>query len=129
MPALEAFRPELILVSCGFDACFMDPQASMMLSSIDFRHFTRLMKGVARKYSKNRLLMVHEGGYSDEQVPFCGLAVVEELSGLDSGVSDPFAADIRFMAEQELQPHQDARIAECEPLVRRLKELCKTGTK
>lgn len=35
-PALEAFKPELILVSSGFDAAYMDPLGSMMLSSLDF---------------------------------------------------------------------------------------------
>lgn len=36
IPALEAFKPELILVSSGFDAAYMDPLGSMMLSSLDF---------------------------------------------------------------------------------------------
>jgi acetoin utilization deacetylase AcuC-like enzyme len=125
VPALGAFKPQLILVSSGFDACFMDPQASMMLSSTDFRYFTKLVKRVAHRHSKDRLLIIHEGGYSDEQVPFCGLAVCEELSGLDSGVSDPFVMDIRMMGEQDLQPHQDARISECETLVTKLQALCK----
>lgn len=102
----------------------MDPQASMMLSSTDFRYFTHLVKKAAEKHAQGRLLLIHEGGYSDEQVPFCGLAVMEELSGLDSGVEDPFAAEIRLMGEQALQPHQDARIKECEPLVAKLRSLC-----
>ncbi len=37
VPALDAFRPELVLVSSGFDGSYMDPLASMMLSSEDFR--------------------------------------------------------------------------------------------
>ena len=107
-----------------FAHSFQDPQASMMLSSTDFRYMTRLVKQVADKYAQGRLLICHEGGYSDEQVPFCGVAVIEELSGLDSGVEDPFAAEIRMMGEQDLQPHQDARIKQCEELVAKLKKLC-----
>ncbi len=38
VPALEAFRPDLIFVSCGFDASFMDPLAAMICSSEDFRY-------------------------------------------------------------------------------------------
>lgn len=38
MPALDAYKPELILVSSGFDAGFLDPLASMMLSSDHFRY-------------------------------------------------------------------------------------------
>jgi acetoin utilization deacetylase AcuC-like enzyme len=38
VPALDAYKPELILVSSGFDAGFLDPLASMMLSSDHFRY-------------------------------------------------------------------------------------------
>ena len=37
-----------------------------------------------------RLVVVHEGGYSESYVPFCGLAIVEELSGHNTEVQDPF---------------------------------------
>lgn len=63
-----------------------------MLCSMDFRYYTRLMRKAAEKHCQGRLLLCHEGGYSEEQVPFCGLAVVEELSGEDTGVVDPFVA-------------------------------------
>jgi hypothetical protein len=39
-------------------------------------------------------------------VPYCGLAVVEELAGFSSGVVDPFARDVGPAAWTELQPHQ-----------------------
>lgn len=47
--------------------------------------------------------------------------MLEELSQKDSGVMDPFAAEVRMMGEQELQPHQDARVKSCEELVEKLK--------
>lgn len=37
-PALDLFQPELVLVSCGFDASYLDPLSAMMLSSEDFRY-------------------------------------------------------------------------------------------
>jgi len=43
-------------------------------------------------------------------VPFCGLAVIEALSGESAGVDDPFAF-LAGTAGQELQPHQEAAIA------------------
>ena len=49
--------------------------------------------------------LAHEGGYSAVHVPFCGLAVIEALSGLDTGVDDPFAY-VEGQEGQELQPHQ-----------------------
>jgi acetoin utilization deacetylase AcuC-like enzyme len=123
MPAIRAFGPEMVFVSSGYDAAFFDPLASMLLGSPDFRYFTSLVKAYCDKHCNGRLFVVHEGGYSKEVVPFCGLAVLEELTGIDSGVSDPFAPEIAGVGEQELQPHQDSRIKECEPLVEKLKQL------
>jgi acetoin utilization deacetylase AcuC-like enzyme len=122
VPALNIYKPELILVSSGFDACFMDPQGSMLLSSTDFRNMTRLVKIAADKHCQGRLLIAHEGGYSNEQVPFCGVAVVEELSGKDSGINDPFSAEIRLMGDQELQSHQEKRVQQSVALLTKLKE-------
>lgn len=117
MPAIRAFAPEMIFVSSGFDPAFFDPLGSMMLGSTDFAYFTKLVKEYADAKCEGRVLVVHEGGYSREAVPFCGLAVLEELTGIDSGVTDPFAAEVAGLGEQELQPHQDSRIKECEALL------------
>jgi acetoin utilization deacetylase AcuC-like enzyme len=121
MPAIQAFGPEMIFISSGYDASFFDPLASMMLCSTDFKYFTSLAKAYADKHCGGKLFIVHEGGYSKEVVPFCGLAVLEELTGIPSGVSDPFAPEIAGLGEQELQPHQEARIKECETLVETLR--------
>lgn len=80
-----------------------------------------------------RLVLAHEGGYSEIYVPFCGVKVLEELSGVDSGarglrgrrgrkalhpvlstaagVVDPFIADVGSAQWQPLQPHQETAIA------------------
>lgn len=47
------------------------------------------MKAAAAKHCGGKLLFFHEGGYSAYYVPFCGLAVVEELAGVDTKVVDP----------------------------------------
>ena len=49
----------------------------------------------------------HEGGYSDFYVPICGIAVVEELTGIQTGVRDPYAGT-EYVSNQLLQPHQQA---------------------
>ena len=49
---------------------------------------------------------VHEGDSSPMHVPFCGLAVVEALAGIDRGVGDPFATLLGAMAGQELNAIQ-----------------------
>jgi hypothetical protein len=53
-------------------------------------------------------------------VPFTGLALIEELSGIDSGVADPYAFFTATLGGQELEPHQDAVIAEAEKLLDRI---------
>lgn len=127
MPAIKIFKPEMIFVSCGFDPAFFDPLGSMMLGSHDFAYFTRLMRDYSEKHCDGKLFVVHEGGYSKEVVPFCGLAVLQELTDVDSNISDPFSPEILELGEQELQPHQDLRIKECEELVKDLSELCKSN--
>lgn len=98
VPALERFRPELIVVACGLDANAFDPLARMLLSSESFRAMTRIIRETAERLCGGRLVLVHEGGYSEAYVPFCGHAVVEELSGLTTKVVDPVAA---FIHEQQ----------------------------
>lgn len=88
-PALEAFRPELIIVACGYDANGMDPLARMLLHSDSFRMLTQKIQALADRLCKGRLVMVHEGGYAESYVPFCGLAVMETLSGVMTTVKDP----------------------------------------
>ena len=90
IPAVRAHAPSLVLVSCGFDASILDPLARQMLLARTFAEMTtRVMTVVAELGA--RVAFVHEGGYWPVFVPFCGLAVVEALAGIDSGAGDPFA--------------------------------------
>ena len=84
VPALRAFRPELIVVASGFDASAYDPLGRMDLSAEDFRALTAALMEVAAEVCDGRLVMSHEGGYSSFYVPYCGLAVIEQMSGIRS---------------------------------------------
>jgi acetoin utilization deacetylase AcuC-like enzyme len=88
IPALQAFAPELIVVASGFDASALDPLGNQVVTSSGYRAMTRLLIDVADKVCGGRLVFSHEGGYSPIYVPFCGLAVLEELSGVRTGVDD-----------------------------------------
>ncbi|MBL4928620.1 class II histone deacetylase [Fuscibacter oryzae] len=90
LPALRAFAPEIIIIACGLDANAMDPLARMQAHSDTFRAMTLRLKVLADEMCQGRLLAVHEGGYSEAVVPFCGLAVIEALAGQRSPVIDPF---------------------------------------
>ena len=63
LPILEQFRPELILVSAGFDAHMNDPLAGMRLTSAYFGHLTSAIAAIADRCCNGRLVAVTEGGY------------------------------------------------------------------
>lgn len=112
LPAVRAFRPELIVVACGFDAAASDPLGRMLCHSGTFREMTRLVKQAAAELCGGRLVLCHEGGYSATYVPYCGMAVLEELSGERSGVEDPMLGWYSALGGQALQPHQEAFLQE-----------------
>jgi acetoin utilization deacetylase AcuC-like enzyme len=120
VPALRAFRPELILVASGLDASALDPLGRMLLHSDDYRSLTRILLDVASDVCDGRLVMCHEGGYSTAYVPFCGLAVVEELSGHSTGVEDPFLDYLTSWGGRELQQPQEAAIERAVSALRQL---------
>jgi acetoin utilization deacetylase AcuC-like enzyme len=109
-PALRRFRPELIVVPCGFDAGGVDPLGRMMLTSEAYRLMTRRLMALAEEFCGGRLVFAHEGGYAASHVPYCGLAVLEELAGRATGVADPWLAIMQRWGGIELQPHQVAAI-------------------
>lgn len=117
LPALRAHSPELIVVSCGLDANAMDPSARMLLTSEDFRTLAERVRSAADELCGGRLVLCHEGGYSPLYVPFCGLAVLEELCGLRSAIRDPFLARYTGVGFEELQDHQARVIEEVRRLV------------
>lgn len=120
VPALRRFGPELIIVPCGFDAGCFDSMSRMMLHSECFRAMTRLVQTAAEELCAARLVLCHEGGYHKTSVPFFGLAVIEQLAGIRSGMADPFLPIIEKYPFQDLQPHQDAVLRQAEKLVERL---------
>lgn len=63
LPALRAHRPELVLISAGFDAHREDPLADILLEDEDFHWITSLAMDVAREHADHRLVSVLEGGY------------------------------------------------------------------
>jgi acetoin utilization deacetylase AcuC-like enzyme len=110
LPALEAFRPDIIIVPSGFDAGAMDPMGRMMMHSEGYRRLTKKLMAIADQVCGGRLVFLHEGGYSRWTVPFFGLAVIEELSGLTTGTVDPHLRYHKLLGGHDLLPHQSAAI-------------------
>jgi len=110
-PAVRRFRPELIVVASGFDAGALDPLGRMMLSAGAYGELADRLRVLAEELCGGRLAMSHEGGYSELHAPFCGLRVLEALSGSPTGVEDPFDYVSRY-GGQALTAHQEAAVDE-----------------
>ena len=63
LPALEAFRPELLLISAGFDAHRCDPLAQLLLDEEDYIWITEKLIEIAYRHAGGRLVSALEGGY------------------------------------------------------------------
>lgn len=63
LPWLEAFQPEMIFVSAGFDAHFSDPLTTLTLDTQDYYRLTRKLVSSAEEICEGRLMFVLEGGY------------------------------------------------------------------
>jgi acetoin utilization deacetylase AcuC-like enzyme len=63
LPALDAFRPEMVLISAGFDAHRRDPLAQLMLDESDYVWVTEQLLEIARKHAGGRVVSTLEGGY------------------------------------------------------------------
>ena len=108
-PAVRRFRPDLLVVASGFDAGALDPLGRMMLSAGAYGELAGRLVALADELCGGRLVMSHEGGYSELHAPFCGLRVLEAMSGAATGVEDPFD----FISEyggQQLTDHQSASV-------------------
>jgi acetoin utilization deacetylase AcuC-like enzyme len=82
LPALENFRPDLVLVSAGFDAHHRDPLAQINLVGDDFDWITGVLMDIAAKYAGNRLVSVLEGGYDLEGLAeSAGLHIARLMKG------------------------------------------------
>ena len=64
IPALDAFRPQLVLFSAGFDAHEEDDMAMLRLSDADYGWVTRQVKAVADRHAQGRMVSMLEGGYA-----------------------------------------------------------------
>jgi acetoin utilization deacetylase AcuC-like enzyme len=69
---MEAFHPDLVLISAGFDSRIGDPLGRFVLTDTDFSDLTDVMLELADKHAGGRLISVLEGGY--------------DLNGLSRGV-------------------------------------------
>ena len=90
LPAIEAFRPGLILVSAGQDGHAADPLSDQLISLGGFRAMAERAAVLARGLGVG-LVVIHEGGYNVSTLPAIDRAIVGGLGGFDVPVDDLFA--------------------------------------
>jgi len=80
IPAMRQFRPELVMISAGFDAETQDPLGGFALDPDDFEELTALTCQIAELYAGGRLVSVLEGGYRLSRLAECVAAHVKQLT-------------------------------------------------
>lgn len=89
-PAARLFRPELILVSAGYDAHWLDPLANMRLSITGYTRLLEQLLALADELCHGRLVVALEGGYHIGALSHSVLSAVRLLSHSHQEPSDPF---------------------------------------
>lgn len=79
LPAIDRFKPELIIISAGFDAHHLDPLASINLVEDDFDWATGQLMERAGTHARNRLVSLLEGGYDLQGLSFSVAAHIRRL--------------------------------------------------
>jgi acetoin utilization deacetylase AcuC-like enzyme len=94
LPLVRRFGPDLILVSAGQDPSGADPLGRMSLTTEGFRAMSAMITAASRELCAGRLVMLQEGGYSVDHMPFCTLAIIEAMAGLEPALKgEPLELD------------------------------------
>lgn len=85
LPRIDLFRPQLVMLSAGFDAHAADPLAQLRLDEADFAWATREVVALAERHAEGRVVAVLEGGYDPPALARSVFAHLEALAGVPSG--------------------------------------------
>ncbi|MHA1238502.1 MAG: histone deacetylase family protein [Candidatus Odinarchaeia archaeon] len=88
IPVVDQYKPEIILVSWGFDAHFQDNIAALELSSQCFGEIAEIVLASAEKYCNGNVIALLEGGYSLSALPRCAYNVISSMLGLNERITD-----------------------------------------
>jgi acetoin utilization deacetylase AcuC-like enzyme len=89
-PAARRYRPQLIILSAGYDAHWQDPLAGMNLSITGYAQLVQEVVALADELCNGKLVCALEGGYHLDVLAHSVLSTLRVLSGSPAGVSDPF---------------------------------------
>ena len=100
MPFIESFKPELILVSAGFDAHWNDPITSLGLSTAGYYMLSKKLVELAEEHCGGKIVFVLEGGYDPVNVANGSTAVFSALTGNE------------FIDPGDINPHKETDASE-----------------
>jgi acetoin utilization deacetylase AcuC-like enzyme len=100
-PIFSEFKPELIVIACGFDGHFTDPIGNCMLTANAYIQFTHKILDLAKRLCNGKLSFVLEGGYSQSALPICSYSIIQTLLG--DQVELPFEEKISLPEDPELK--------------------------
>lgn len=83
LPALDEFKPELVLFSAGFDAHVEDDMAMLRFTDADYGWVTEQVKAIAGRYAKGRMVSMLEGGYALAALGRSAVQHIKVLAGLN----------------------------------------------
>lgn len=101
-PVADRFKPDVVLLSAGFDAHWQDPLGEMRLSTGAYSDLNREVIEIADTYCDGRLVAVQEGGYNLDAVAQCASTLLFNLTGSDTVVDsfgEPPAMEYRWNEE------------------------------
>lgn len=81
LPALHQFAPELVIVSAGYDAHWMDPIGPLALSTAGYTSLTRRLLNFADQHCNGNIVLALEGGYDEDALGACVVASLATLMG------------------------------------------------
>ncbi len=110
VPVARRFRPQIILVSAGYDAHWADNISSMQVTVGGYARMATMLKQLATELCQGHLVFALEGGYHLQALAHSVKATIEVLLGLPAGVDDPLGP----------APHGGSAI-DIEPLLQRVK--------
>ena len=82
VPAAEKFKPDLVLVSAGFDSRKDDPLGNFKVTDDGFVKLTRIVMDIAEKYANARIVSVLEGGYNPDGLASAAAAHIKTLGNI-----------------------------------------------
>lgn len=98
---LSEFKPEMLLVSFGFDSHWKDPLANLQVSAAGYGAAVAALRAWANEHCGGKIALVLEGGYDLEAATACGQAAVQAMLGLevtDAVGPSPYAESMEWQA-------------------------------